>query len=73
MMQLLYTNYDNSGCQIYYSYTYIFIFMHCVIAWVALFAAFNTYFNGSHFTQESVLASLIDDSVLLTLLHQGRS
>ena len=44
--------------------------MHNVIAWAALFAALNTSFDGSHFTQESVIPSLIDDSVPLTLLHR---
>ena len=50
-------------------HTFLFV---CIVLLLGLhfFAAFNTSFDGSHFTQESVLASLIDNSVPLTLLHR---
>ena len=51
MMQLLYT--DNSGCQIYYSYTSFYILSIVLYCLVASFGAFDTFFDGSHFTQDS--------------------
>ena len=59
-MQLLYKTYD------IWQFFFLWIVLYCL---VAPFAAFNTSFDGSHFMQGSVLASLtwiIDDSVPLT-------
>ena len=52
-----------------YLYTFLFLctVLYCLIA---PFGTFDTSFDSSHFTQESVLAILIDDSVRLVATLQ---
>ena len=77
MMQHLYTNYDKFIIAAHIGVVCITIinliptvhedYLLCIMLYclVAPFAAFNTSFDGSHFTQESVLASLAISSMLV--------